>query len=220
MPRNTKDQPIDDRLLDIAIEQFGAFGIEGASTRAIAAAAGTAMSSITYHFGGKEGLYRAAAHHIAEQIRARMQGPLAASLAAAETDRGAATAIDAVIAIVDAFAQLMTSPESAPWARFIVREQMAPTAAFDVLYSEFMKGLAEHVAGLLLRIGAGRVEEAQARVITIAIVGQALAFRVARETALRLTGWADIGAEEAAAIRGTLRAQTRNILEGLRGAGT
>jgi AcrR family transcriptional regulator len=217
MPRTARNQPIDDRLLDTAIEQFGTFGIEGASTRAIAAAAGTAMSSITYHFGGKDGLYRAAANHIAEQIRARMQGPLAASIAAAGRDPGAAPAIDAVIALVDGFAHVMTSPESAPWARFIVREQMSPTPAFDILYSEFMKRIAEHVAGLVVRIGGGAVDDAQARVITIAIIGQALAFRVARETALRLTGWVEIGEAEARTIRETLRAQTRAILEGIRG---
>jgi uncharacterized protein (TIGR02217 family) len=47
----------DSRLLDVAIDHFGRLGLEGASTRAIARDAETLMSSITYHFGGKEGLY-------------------------------------------------------------------------------------------------------------------------------------------------------------------
>ena len=51
------------RLLEIAIAEFAAQGLEGASTRGIATAAGTAMSSITYHYGGKEGLYLAAADY-------------------------------------------------------------------------------------------------------------------------------------------------------------
>ena len=59
---------VQSRLLDIAISEFGAKGLEGASTRGIAAAAGTAMSSITYHYGGKEGLYLAAADRIAERM--------------------------------------------------------------------------------------------------------------------------------------------------------
>lgn len=59
---------VQQRLLDIAIAEFGARGLEGASTREIARAAGTAMSSITYHYGGKDGLYLAAASYIAEQI--------------------------------------------------------------------------------------------------------------------------------------------------------
>ena len=55
-------------LLDCAVDHFGRFGFEGAATRAIAADCGTAMSSITYHFGGKEGLHLAAADHIAAQM--------------------------------------------------------------------------------------------------------------------------------------------------------
>src|SRR3954451_19636570 len=70
---------IDDRLLDTAIDHFGRMGIEGASTRAIAAAAGTTMSSITYHYGGKQGLYLAAARHIADQMGERMAPALAAA---------------------------------------------------------------------------------------------------------------------------------------------
>ncbi len=58
------------RLIEAAIEQFGQHGFDGASTRDIAAASGTAMSSITYHFGGKDGLYLACADYIAEQIGA------------------------------------------------------------------------------------------------------------------------------------------------------
>src|SRR3546814_10523816 len=47
---------------------FGRKGLDGASTRGIAKAAGTAMSSITYHYGGKEGLYLAAADYIVSQM--------------------------------------------------------------------------------------------------------------------------------------------------------
>ena len=69
-------------LLDTAIEQFGRYGFEGASTRQIAKASGAAMSSITYHFGGKEGLYLAAADRIASGI-SEMQAPLFAAARAA-----------------------------------------------------------------------------------------------------------------------------------------
>src|SRR5215475_4329729 len=120
MAKKTR-KPIDDRLLDTAIEQFGRNGLEGASTRAIAAAAGTAMSSITYHYGGKEGLYLAAARRIAELIGARMGARLAEvpeleSLTPAQ-------AVEQVIGVADGFLAMMLSPESATWARFIVREQ-------------------------------------------------------------------------------------------------
>jgi AcrR family transcriptional regulator len=77
VPRKTPKPAIDDRLLDTAIDQFGRKGLEGASTRAIATAADTAMSSITYHYGGKEGLYLAAARRIAGQIARRFEAAMA-----------------------------------------------------------------------------------------------------------------------------------------------
>ena len=210
MPRQSPTAPIHHRLLDTAIEQFGRQGLEGASTRAIAAAAKTAMSSITYHYGGKEGLYLAAAQRIGEQISARFASTMAA---AADPDSlNADAAVEQVIVLADAFLSMMLSPVSAPWARFIVREQMEPTEAFEVLWSEFMSRLSGHFVKLVLRAGNGRWKPAEARVRAVALVGQILVFRVSRATALRMTGWDDIGTAQAAEIRRVLRAHIRLLL--------
>ena len=46
-------------LVDAAAEAFAEHGFEAASVRVITAAAGVNQGAITYHFGGKDGLYRA-----------------------------------------------------------------------------------------------------------------------------------------------------------------
>src|SRR3546814_4367559 len=74
VPGGDRGEETRQRLLDAAIDVFGRRGYEGASTRALAGAAGANLAAIPYHFGGKEGLYLAAATHIAEQIGGRM-GP-------------------------------------------------------------------------------------------------------------------------------------------------
>jgi AcrR family transcriptional regulator len=51
-------------LLDAALDEFAAHGFEGASTRAIAAAAGTHQPQINYHFESKEALWKAAVDHL------------------------------------------------------------------------------------------------------------------------------------------------------------
>ena len=203
---------IDVRLLDTAIDQFGRKGLEGASTRAIAAAAGTTMSSITYHYGGKQGLYLAAARHIADQMGERMAPALAASETQSREGEGPDAALTELLAIIDRFVGVMVHPESAAWARFIVREQMEPTEAFDVLYGGVMGRLVDRLSGLIVRISEGRCDAAEARLKTVAIVGQALVFRVARATLLRVTGWTDIDADGAEAIRRIVRAHTGAIL--------
>ena len=209
MKKRTR-MPIDERLLDVAIEQFGRQGLEGASTRVIAAAARTAMSSITYHYGGKEGLYLAAARRISELITARMGARLAQ---AAEPDAlSPQQAVAQVTAFADGFLSMMLDPESAPWARFIVREQMEPTPAFEVLWGQFMQAVSDYLVKLVLRAGDGRWKLAEARVRAVALIGQVLVFRVSRATALRVNGWEAIGAPEAAEIRRVLHAHIRAIL--------
>lgn len=209
MPAKPK-RPIDDRLLDTAIDQFGRKGLEGASTRAIAAAAKTAMSSITYHYGGKDGLHVAAARHIGQQIGARMAAALSGQ--PDPSDLSPQAAIDAVLAMVDGFLGLMLAPESAPWARFIVREQIEPSRAFTLLWDQFMKPLSTRLVALTERAGAGRWDAQESRLRALTIVGQLLVFRVARATALAVTQWDDVGPAEAAAIRRVVHANVCAIL--------
>lgn len=47
-----------ERILDAALREFAEVGFEGASTRRIAAEAGLQHGLITYHFDGKDGLWR------------------------------------------------------------------------------------------------------------------------------------------------------------------
>jgi TetR/AcrR family transcriptional regulator, regulator of cefoperazone and chloramphenicol sensitivity len=58
---NSADTPADarSRLLQAALLQFAQHGFSAASTRAIAQEAQTNVASISYHFGDKEGLYKA-----------------------------------------------------------------------------------------------------------------------------------------------------------------
>lgn len=55
-------------LLDAALHEFAAHGFEGASTRAIAARAGTHQPQINYHFESKDALWRAAVHHLFDRL--------------------------------------------------------------------------------------------------------------------------------------------------------
>ncbi len=201
---------IDDRLLNVAIEQFGRAGLEGASTRAIAAEANTAMSSITYHYGGKEGLYLAAARHIAANIGGRFEKAMVAAADPRDLDPAQATA--QILELVDTFMAVMLTAEAAPWARFIVREQLEPTEAFTVMWELFMGPLTGRLVALVMRAGGGRWKLADARVRSLALFGQVLIFRVARGTTLGVTGWKEIGPTQIAEIRRVLHANVRTLL--------
>jgi AcrR family transcriptional regulator len=59
-----------ERILDASIAVFADRGYAGASTRALAAAAKVNIATLAYHFGGKEGLYRAAIARLYERVLA------------------------------------------------------------------------------------------------------------------------------------------------------
>src|SRR5271154_4237312 len=60
------------RLIEAAIEIFAANGFDGTSTRMLAERARANLGAIPYYFGGKAGLYRAAAQHIADGLSEKM----------------------------------------------------------------------------------------------------------------------------------------------------
>jgi len=53
-----------ERILGAALAMFAERGFDGATTRDIAARAGTNLGLIQYHFGGKERLWRATVDHV------------------------------------------------------------------------------------------------------------------------------------------------------------
>lgn len=188
-------------MLDVAIEHFGRRGLDGASTRAIAADADTLMSSITYHFGGKKGLYLAAAEHISASLGEHLRPAIEQVAEICADGINVTAARGSLHAIFGRMVEVMVGEESAAFARFIVREQAEPTEAFDRIYAGAMGQMLARVAAMVRVISGDTLDETEARVRAMTLVGQILVFRVARATVLAGTGWKDVAAAEAAMIK-------------------
>ena len=220
--RFKKKAKTDTRLLETALEQFGGKGFEGASTRAIAAAAGTAMSSITYHYGGKEGLYLATADYVSEQVNERLTATLGEEVLedlghVAQLDKRAAR--DQLELLLSTYLTFFLSPDSAPLSRFIIREQMQPTEAFEILYEQSFRIVSDYAAALIIRLTEGRIGEQDARIHVMTLLGQALVFRAARQSSLRVIGWEDFAEEDAARVAAIVGTHCRTLLIWLEQAG-
>jgi len=187
------------RLLEAGLDHFGRVGFEGANIRAIAAAAGANIAAINYHFGGKRGLYLAVANHIVEGISAAI-GPIAAEIIAiaAKPRLAPAEARAALEQFVRTAGRLLaTSPRAERWARFILREQLDPTDAFEIIYNSIMGRMHRTLTALVAAVLELDPESEQARLEAFSLLGQALIFRFARAAVLRRMGWEAIGEEEA-----------------------
>jgi AcrR family transcriptional regulator len=207
-----------ERLLAAAIDVFGRRGFAGSTTRMIASAAGVNLQSITYYFGGKQGLYLAAADHIAELIGARI-GPTGRRAQARFARRGQVSADEARELLADmlgAMAGILFSDEWMPVARFIVREQMDPTEAFDRLYAGVMEPQLEIARRVVGTITGEDPRTTRVRLRTLSLVGSIVFFRIAQAAALRQLGWTRTGPRELAAVRELVR-ETAASVTGPRG---
>ncbi|MEZ5840177.1 MAG: CerR family C-terminal domain-containing protein [Hyphomicrobiales bacterium] len=199
------------RLIAAGIDAFGSAGFEAASIRAIASAADVNIAGVSYHFGGKEGLYRACAEDIVVRINERLAPRLARIGETAASDPQEAA--DAVILMLKGIIRTLLG--EAPMdriARFVVREQMDPTPVFEILYEGIMRPLHTRFCALwALATGTG-VETRETQLRLFAIVGQVIVFRIGRATVLGRTGWTGVGEREVAEIEAVVIANTRHVL--------
>ncbi len=203
-----------DRLLNAGLEIFGEYGFSGATTRMIAQRARVNLAAIPYHFGGKEGFYRA----VVEQISGRVRGALdpllveiQTTLAAGRTEPAlAALLLERLLGALVDF--VVGSPEAMRFSRIVLREQLSPSAAYEIVFERIMQPLLESLAALVA-CASGVVADRRQRLQAIAMLGQVLVFRFGRETVVRGLGMTGYSAAETRDIRAVVLAHVRAILE-------
>jgi TetR/AcrR family transcriptional regulator, regulator of cefoperazone and chloramphenicol sensitivity len=172
------------RLIDTAIEVFAAHGYDGTSTRMLAERAGVNLPAIQYHFGSKEGLYRAVVGYFAEYIERRMApvgARVKAELAGKRPSR--AVAVTLLVELLEAFvALILDSGDGESRASiesrklFIARAELEQSEALDSLYATMRRSVGEPCAALVGRLIGRSIKDEQTWLRTTAILGQAAVF--------------------------------------------
>jgi AcrR family transcriptional regulator len=201
------------RLIKAGLEAFGRQGFEASSTREIAKAANANLAAIVYHFGNKEQLHLSVASYVVEQIQSRLGSSLVIADLMSRGPLDRPTARRLMHGLAAAYLETMLGEaEAEQWARFILREQMEPSAAFDTIY-DFVTaahGTATRLVACLLDLDA-HSDEVAVRVFTL--IGQILIFRVAQPIVLKKIGWQAVGPEQRAMILKVVRENVDRILD-------
>ena len=206
------------RLIEAAIKVFGLLGFEGASTRAVAKAAGVNLQAISYYFGGKDSLYLAAADHIVERVTTHL-GPtrdrVRARIAQARSG-GPPIAVEEARAflaeILTAMAAVFVGKESENWARYMIREQMQPTEVFNRLYGALMGPMLEALRTLIGVVLDEDPASEHVRLRALALIGSVIMFRVGHAVVMAQLGWDEAKPEHVAKVQ----AIVREIVDGIR----
>lgn len=175
-----------ERILDAALDLFGDRGLDGTTVRDIAARARVNVAAISYHFGGKDELYRAVAKAAVGSTGAKVRKRIAPLIETPPTDPD--TALEGLQTFTATMLDVIVGPpEMRRVARFIIREQMQPTFAFEILFA--MLSQLHGAATRLFATATGldpREEATQLRVFLM--IGEILLLRIAETAVLRRLG--------------------------------
>lgn len=217
MPKKSTDKSSEQtrqRLLDAGLVLFGEQGFDGVSTRALAKAAGVNQAAILYHFQSKEGLYLAVADAIVASVRPGLAPVLVDVRRRLDEQR-----VDAAQARVDIEAILLgllrevlvraADQQQCGIGSFMLREQLHPSPAFDILYRELLEPLHFTLSRLVALVRASDASEAGIIIEVQALLGQVIIFAAHRATLLRRLGRATLDADGMNAITDFMRTSLR-----------
>lgn len=202
-------------LIDAAIKVFARDGFHAASTRELANAANVNLALINYYFKGKQGLYLAAFEEITTQIKSEIvpvEDKIRLCLerhdwSTLDMDERKEILLPLLLEMANVFLQLLTSDKTKEWAQLIMREQQEPTAAFEYVFSTFIRPMLTQVISLIKVLR--NTDEDEAAMITFSVFGLLVVWRVVRTGILRRMNWTTIGKEE---LQKILPVVHRNII--------
>lgn len=202
-----------ERLIRAAIDIFAENGFNATTTRMLADRARVNLSAIPYYFRSKEGLYQAAVEHIADVLSARLD-PFLEELEALSANglepETARTLLKQGLATM--VAVMCGDPGTLPFSQIILREQMAPTAAFELIYPRVMERILTSFAALIAA-ATGESHRRRCDLQAILFIGQVMVFRAGRATAVRRLGMEGYNAGEIAEIQDIIQSRAMAVLD-------
>ncbi|GGA40059.1 CerR family C-terminal domain-containing protein [Dyella nitratireducens] len=202
------------RIIDAAIQLFGEHGFKDASTRDIAAAAGVNAPALQYYFENKEGLYKACAEYITDDLKARYAPSMKHAKDALKNNAGIEALIDAYMHMqATTLDSVLTQPHLSK-GRLVGRELAgeSPRIASEMLQRKMKQPINKLLLTLLARIMHTRPDDAITRIRMLTLKGLVLAFYYPPGACLELLEWKEIDANKSAMIKASVQEQTRTLL--------
>lgn len=197
------------QLVAAGLHLFGRHGFEATSTRALAARAGTNISSIAYHFGGKEGLRLACADAVAAAI-----GQVAQAIPPDPGAIGRDQAHRILRRLMRRIVTFLVTPAAADVVGFLLRELATPDSpVLDRLYATLIEPRHRALCLLWAAATGGEPDSEDTRLAVFSLVGQAAYFRLAAPMVQRRMGWSGYLRRDTRAIQRRLLANLDAMLE-------
>jgi len=181
---NLDKMDIKQRLLIAGLALFAERGFNGVSIRELAAEANANSSMITYHFGGKKGLYLAVYQYIADLLNEKVTQVFIAHKSLIESIDSQQklprnnTILQILKIISDRYMTLMLGPNSISIAKLLLAEQDHKSAAFMILYNSYINPVLLHIANLLGKLLDEDPQSIKVKTLTINFIAQHVVWRI------------------------------------------
>lgn len=204
------------RLLEAGVDVFGKYGFDAATTRMIAKKADVNIAAIPYYFNGKEGLYHAVVAYITGKLESQVESTLLEI--EARVTEGNLNGKEALVLLEKLLEKMINfmvgSPEAPRFSRIVLREQLYPSSAYDIIFNRIMEPMI-NAFSKMVAMATGDPSSRVASLRALTLVGQVIVFRVARETMVRALDFEGYSADETAEIRRVILEQTRTVIEAM-----
>ena len=143
--KSSDDRETRARLLHAAARLFAERGYARVTVRDICKKARANVAAVNYHFGGKDGLYRAVMRHAMETMHAT-------TVDASEAGRGLPAA-ERIRAYVSVFADRLLGVHHETWIhQLMLREMSDPTPALTMVAEEVLKPRMTYLSGAIAEL--------------------------------------------------------------------
>jgi len=166
------------RLLEAAGEIFAEHGYRAATVRQICEKARANIAAVNYHFGDKEGLYRAVLRSVHRTSAEKYPPNLAASPATPEQK---------LRAYVRSLLHRIFDEGRPGWhTKIMIREMLEPTRALDMLVEEGARPLHQELSAIVRELLGSAADDEVVRLSALSVMSQCVYYRRARPVITRL----------------------------------
>ena len=197
-----------ERILEAAGEIFAEYGYRHVTIRQICTMAGVNVAAINYHFGDKEGLYKAVLKHW--QVLAYQKHPLGEGM-----DPAAPAEVRLGAFIRSFLFRILEDGRSSWFGKLMAREFIEPTHAQEMLVEDTIRPTYAMLSSIVREMLGAHAPEETVRLACASIVGQCLYFHNARPIVSRLFSQERFSDEDVERIAGHITRFSLGAIKGI-----
>lgn len=199
------------RLLEAGMILFADNGFNGTSTRDLCKLANVNVSSIPYYFESKKGLYNAVLKQLANTFKKNMQG----FLEKVNTNKPITPqeAKELILIYINHHVELIMGPQlKGNTPLLIIRENLNPSAGYEILYDTILNDLYSCLCNLIGIIKGLETSNEEVVFCSNTILGQVLSFKITTLISLRQLNIEEYNQSHIENIKNLVKKQTLMIL--------